>query len=114
MAKLYAENSMRLALEDRSDEGGEDGRLRDQQGQLIEGAAVEVTITALRTGQEVSGVTWPIVLSDRGGGVYVGMLPHTAALEVGEPYRVKWKAEKNGVVGVWQEIIAAETREYSE
>lgn len=86
MATIYIDNDMYISLE-------RGGRLKDENGNYITGATVEVTLYEADGSTEVGGISWPIVL-DEGSedGEYFGVIPSEAEIEAGERYFLDIKA----------------------
>ena len=99
--QLYIDNTLTIRLTG----------LRDQAGNRIDGATVEVTVRH-KSGSPVSGGTWPLVLTDDGNGDYSGQLDHTLALKAGERYVLEVIANKAGKQAAWQEEVAADPRPF--
>ena len=100
---LYVGNTMEIYLRGNN-------ALKDQDGNAITGATVEVTIED-RTGSEISGMTWPLVLTDDGSGEYSGELDYDLALEADTKYRVLVTASKGSTQAHWESLVTAQNRD---
>jgi len=109
MATLYVGNDMRLVLQGR-------GRLKDERGKPVPDATVEATLYepdyTSEDESEVSGVTWPITLSEGGEeGEYSGIIPADADIQAGKRYYLKIEATTPGnAKGRWWKNVLAEHR----
>ena len=91
-----------------------DGKLTDSLGNPVEGAAVSITLLDVATDAEVSGVSWPITLTDLGGGVYKGQLPRDVDVMFGTPYTLVVTAIAGGAKGEWRSTVVAKYRDFSD
>lgn len=80
-------------------------------GADIDSATVNVTISDL-DGNNVGGVTWPIVAPNVGTGLYRATLPDTMSLTHNRRYRVTINADAGpGLAGNWRRSAKALNRE---
>ncbi len=70
--------------------------LRDQDGNAVEGASVNATLYEPDRSTEVGGQTWPLALSDDGGGNYSGVIEDTVNIEVGKVYWILVEIDGGG------------------
>ena len=63
--------------------------LKDQDGNVITGADVRATVYQPDSKTEVSGMTWPITLSDDGNGNYSAVLEDSMELKLGSLHWIK-------------------------
>ena len=109
MAELLVGNDMRLVLQGR-------GRLKDENGDPVSGATVKATLYEpdyTSDGEtEVSGVTWPVILSEGDEeGEYSGVIPADADIQAGKRYYLEIKATTPGnAKGKWRGNVLAENR----
>ena len=61
-------------------------------GELVTTATVNVTLTDLN-GNEVSGATFPALLTHAGSGTYQGLLPNTLSLSTRKQYKALYTAD---------------------
>ncbi|MEF8794761.1 MAG: hypothetical protein V5A50_13955 [Thiohalorhabdus sp.] len=101
MADLFVGNTMEVPV----------NNLRDQDGNAVTGATVEVTVLD-REGTEVSGATWPITASDDGSGNYSATLPPDLDLTVGTTYEVRIEVSGVGPEAKWREYRQAKRRTF--
>jgi hypothetical protein len=101
MADLLVGNTMEVTV----------SGLKDQDGNAVTGATVEVTVLDLQ-GTEVSGQSWPVTLSDDGGGDYSGELDSGISLTVGTTYEVRIEVSGVGAEAEWREYRQAKRRTF--
>lgn len=106
MHRLYVGNDTVLELV------GE-GRLEDQDGNPVESATVEATLLE-PDGTEVSGVTWPVALSDEGDGEYSGVIPSDVQVTKGNRYGLQLVAEAGSAKATWVQTVLAVERSFTE
>ena len=83
---LYINTDQILAVEN----------LKDENGNTVTGATVEATVYESDGTTEVSGMTFPVSLSDNGSGNYSAVLEDTMELTLGKIYVVKVDIEGGG------------------
>ncbi|TQE92535.1 MAG: hypothetical protein FKY71_19895 [Spiribacter salinus] len=88
-----------------------DGALKDQDGNTISGADVEMTL--LQDGTEVAGETWPVPLSDDGGGEYSAILSSTVDIQDRQRYVLRIEAEAGGTIARWDQEVLARRRPFA-
>ena len=79
--------------------------LTDQDGTSVTGATVEMTLYESDGTTEVSGVTWPVTLSDDGGGEYSGVLPDTVNTQENTRYELRLVATSGSAKRTWREPV---------
>ncbi|HKJ74726.1 MAG TPA: hypothetical protein VKA19_11470 [Alphaproteobacteria bacterium] len=87
--------------------------LTDQDQQAVTGATLRATVYESDETTEVSGVTWPLALSDDGAGDYSATIPDTADLVVGNDYFVVVTASKGTIQQRWTAHEVAQRRPFS-
>jgi hypothetical protein len=88
--------------------------LKDQDDNAVTGATVEATVFESDASTEVSGVTWPVTLSDDGGGDYSAVLEDTMALDNGRLYWIKVEITGSGADDTRWESFVAERRGFDD
>jgi hypothetical protein len=88
--------------------------LKDQDDNAVTGATVEATVLESDASTEVSGVTWPVTLSDDGGGDYSAVLEDTMELTEGRTYWVRVDITGGGADDQRWKQFRAERRGFSD
>lgn len=84
--------------------------LQDQDGNALTGATVNATVYESDATTEVSGQSWPITLTDDGGGDYSGVLEDTMELTLYSGYWVKLEIDAGGAQDERWKFEVAERR----
>ena len=100
---LYKDNDQKLVIK------GND-KLKDQKGDAIVGADVKATMYEYDGTTEVSGITWPLNLTDLGSGEYEASLPHTIGVEAGNHYFLKVVATYDGILSTVNRRVLVKNR----
>lgn len=88
--------------------------LKDDDGNVITGATVTATVYESDGTTEVSGVTWPITLSDEGSGTYGGTLSTDADIKENTRYIVNIKAVSGNTEALWRQNEPAIRRSFNQ
>jgi hypothetical protein len=86
--------------------------LKDSAGITQTDATVTLsTITDLRTGVQVAGISFPILLAHIGSGLYRGLIPHDAGFIANRVYSAAISAVSSaGYRALWDERLVAKVR----
>jgi len=85
--------------------------LKDQEGNAVTNATVEITIQDF-SGSNVSGVTQPISLSHTSDGDYEADLDKSIDVKAGQYYYMEITATSGNADAKWSETVKAENREF--
>jgi len=72
------------------------GGLRDSDRNIVTGATIEATVLESDETTPVGGVSWPVTLTDDGGGNYSATLQDGMELTEGDEYWIKVDIVGNG------------------
>lgn len=82
--------------------------LTDWAGAAITGATVEVTVYEADRSTPATGQSWPLTLSDDGGGDYSGVLQDTLVLVLSKKYWIKVDIDTGSAQDIrWEKVEAA-------
>lgn len=91
---LYIGNDMLLQLSG-------DGKLTDEDGTAVTGATVEATVYKADGETEVSGITWPLTLTEGDDGEYSATIQDDIEVTEGQNYVIKITATKGNADAKW-------------
>lgn len=99
---LYVGNDHRIEITD----------LKDDDDNVITGATVTATVFESDGTTEVSGVSWPITLSDEGSGTYGATLSADVNIKENTRYIVNIKAVSGNTEALWRQDEPAVRRPF--
>lgn len=81
--------------------------LKDENGNLLDTATVQMTLFEFGTNDPVSGVIWPVVLTNKGSGNYSETLPNSVDLIKNQKFDLEITAEQLGTKRTWRQTVRA-------